>query len=224
MNPKERKKKSKVESRLNPFTEDNLVEQTVIKLIKELWADEACHINAYTDAEDAKLGREHRGEVVLKKFLVPALEKLNPDLPADAIHQAVEQLTRDRSHLTWVNANHEICELLRDGASVNAGRADGGRGTDRARFFDFENPSRQSLFVYHVILGCRRNVHPQAGRSVLCQRIPLMLLELKAPQEFVDAYRGNIRDYKNDPKLLWYNMGIIISNGIETSWAHYVAI
>src|SRR3989338_6922630 len=101
---------------MNPFTEDNLVEQTVIKLIKELWADDVCHppsqviddkiasgdvrpsldeinvglhINAYTDAEDARLGRDNRGEVVLKKFLVPALKKFNPGLTDDGIAQAV---------------------------------------------------------------------------------------------------------------------------------------
>ena len=52
---------------MNQFSEDNLVEQTVIKLIKEAWDDPTCHINAFTDEEDAKLGRESRGEVVLKK-------------------------------------------------------------------------------------------------------------------------------------------------------------
>lgn len=45
---------------MNQFSEDNLVEQTVIKLIREVWADSACHINAFTDDEDAKLGRGHR--------------------------------------------------------------------------------------------------------------------------------------------------------------------
>jgi type I restriction enzyme, R subunit len=72
---------------MNPFTEDNLVEQTVIKLIKKIWGDKLCHINAYKDEDDLKLGRENQGEVVLKKYLLPALEKINPDLPADALMQ-----------------------------------------------------------------------------------------------------------------------------------------
>ena len=61
---------------MNSFTEDNLVEQTVIELIKESWADEACHIKAYTDSEDARLGREHQGEVVLKSFYFLRLKSL----------------------------------------------------------------------------------------------------------------------------------------------------
>lgn len=29
---------------MNPFSEDNLVAQTVIKLIKDIWANEVCYI------------------------------------------------------------------------------------------------------------------------------------------------------------------------------------
>src|ERR1700677_605770 len=104
---------------MNPFSEDNLVEQTVIRLIKELWNDDSCHINAYSEENDLRLGREHQGEVVLKKYLLPALRRLNPDLPEDALQQAIDALTRDRSHMSMVNANHEIYKLLRDGANVN---------------------------------------------------------------------------------------------------------
>ena len=44
---------------MNLFSEDNLVEKTVIKLIKEIWVDSACHVIAYTNGDDAMLGREH---------------------------------------------------------------------------------------------------------------------------------------------------------------------
>ncbi len=61
---------------MNPFSEDNLVEQTVIKLIKEIWGDEACHINAYKAEDDLLLGRDNQGEVILKKYLL----KIKPDI------------------------------------------------------------------------------------------------------------------------------------------------
>ena len=50
--------------------------------------------------------------------------------------------------------------------------------------------------------------------------IPLIMIEAKAAHKsLVDAYRDNIRDYKDTiPKLFWYNMGIIISNGIENKF------
>src|SRR3989338_1488176 len=125
---------------MNQFTEDQLVEQTVISLVKKLWGGKACHINAYKDEDDAKLGREHRGEVVLKKFLLPALQKLNPTIPEPLLTMAIDELTRDRSHLSLVNANHEIYKLLRDGASVMSASESGVSETERVRFFDFKNP------------------------------------------------------------------------------------
>ena len=205
---------------MNQFSEDNLVEQTVIKLVKELWADSACHINAYTDEEDARLGREHRGEVVLTKYLLPALETINPELPKEALDQAVEQLTRSRSHMSLVNANKEIYTLLRDGASVQVMNRDGEYETETARFFDFSNPANNS-FLCVSQLWVVGEMHTRRPDVVLfVNGIPLVLLELKASHKsLVDAYRDNLRDYKDTiPKLLWYNMGVIISNGIENKF------
>ena len=87
---------------MNQFNEDNLVEQTVIKLIKEIWADQKCHINAYKDEDDLALGRDNQGEVVLKKYLLLALKKINTSLPEDVLNQAVDIITRDRSNLNLV--------------------------------------------------------------------------------------------------------------------------
>ena len=205
---------------MNPFSEDNLVEQTAIKLVKEVWADSACHINAYTDEDDAKLGRAHRGEVVLTKYLLPALAKINPELPQEALDQAVEQLTRNRSQMSLVNANKEIYQLLRDGASVQVMNRDGEYETETARFFDFANTANNS-FLCVSQLWVVGEMHTRRPDVVLfVNGIPLLLLELKASHKsLVDAYRDNLRDYKDTiPKLLWYNMGIIISNGIENKF------
>ena len=205
---------------MNLFNEDNLVEKTVIRLIKDVWADEACHINTYTDAEDARLGREHQGEVVLKKFLLPALKKLNPNLPSDALTQAVEQLIRDRSHLSLVSANHEIYKILRDGASVNVPRTDGASDTERVRFVDFNVPSNNHFLCVSQLWVVGDMYTRRPDMVLFVNGIPLVLLELKASHKsLVDAYRDNLRDYKDTiPKLLWYNLGIIISNGIENKF------
>ncbi len=205
---------------MNPFSEDNLVEQTVIKLIKEVWADSACHINAYGEGEDTKLGREHRSEVVLKKYLLPALGKINPELPKESLEQAVEQIMSDRSHLSLVNANKEIYQLLKDGASVQVMNRDGEYETETACYFDFQNPSNNN-FLCVSQLWVVGEMHTRRPDVVLyVNGIPLMLLELKASHKsLVDAYRDNLRDYKDTiPKLLWYNLGIIISNGIENKF------
>jgi len=205
---------------MNELNENNLVEQTVIKLIKDVWADRSCHINAYSDEKDLILGREHRGEVVLKKHLLPALKKLNPKFSEEILSIAIDELTRNRSNLSLVNANHEIYNLLRDGASVMSANEKGECKTERIRFFDFEKPKNNHFLVVSQmwIVGEMYTRRPDVVLFV--NGIPLVLLELKASHKsLVDAYRDNIRDYKDTiPKLFWYNMGIIISNGIENKF------
>jgi len=205
---------------MNPFSEDNLVEQTVIKLVKEVWANEACHINAYSDEDDARLGRAHRGEVVLKKYLLPALQKLNPELPTDALEQAMEQVMRDRSHLSLVNANGEVYSLLRGGASVQVAGRDGEFEDVTVRFFDFQNPSNNDFLCVSQLWVVGEMYTRRPDVVLFVNGIPLVLLELKASHKsLVDAYRDNLRDYKRTiPKLFWYNMGVIISNGIENKF------
>lgn len=210
---------------MNQFNEDNLVEQTVIKLIKKVWADDGCHVNAYTDLEDAKLGRENQGEVVLKKYLLPQLEKLNPNIPQESLHEAIKQFVRDRSHLSLVKANQEIYNLIRDGANVNVSQPDGSSKVERIRYIDFDTPSNNNFLCVSQfwVVGDMYTRRPDVVLFV--NGIPLILLELKASHKsLVDAYKDNIRDYKDTiPKLLWYNLGIVISNGIENKFGSITA-
>lgn len=64
------------------------------------------------------LGREGKREVVLTGRLKAALLSLNPDLPEEAIDGAVEELSRDRTALSLVEANREIDKLLKGGVTV----------------------------------------------------------------------------------------------------------
>ncbi len=210
---------------MNLFNEDNLVEQTAIKLIQQVWGDKTCHINAYKDEDDVKLGRENQGEVVLKKYLLPALEKLNPDLPSEAFDQAIDELTRNRSQLSLVNANREVYKLLKDGANAVVGAKDNEAVTERVRFFDFEHPENNHWLAVSQMWIVGEMYTRRPDIILYVNGIPLVLLELKASHKsLVDAHRDNIRDYKDTiPKLFWYNMGIIISNGIENKFGAFTA-
>ena len=210
---------------MNPFNEDNLVEQTVIKLIKEIWDDKACHVNAYKDEDDLLLGRDNQGEVILKKYLLPALQNINPTVPVDALLQGVDAITRDRSNLSLVKANQEIYKLLRDGVNVNVIQSNGDTTSERVRFFDFENRENNNFLAISQLWVVGEMYTRRPDVVLFVNGIPLVLLELKASHKsLVDAHRDNIRDYKDTiPKLFWYNMGIIISNGIENKFGSLTA-
>jgi len=78
------------------YSEDKLVEQPAISLFGEMhWNTLDCYNETY--GESGTLGREHRGEIVLKSKLLPALQTLNTDAPVEALNQAVDELVRDRS-------------------------------------------------------------------------------------------------------------------------------
>jgi sigma54-dependent transcription regulator len=56
---------------------------------------------------------------VLLRHLVPALKKLNPKAPAEAIDAAVNELIRDRSVMSLAAANREVYGLLKNGVKVD---------------------------------------------------------------------------------------------------------
>ena len=99
------------------YGEDAAIEQPAIQLFGSLgWET----VNLYHEWASGKSteGRESEKQVVLEGRLRTALERLNPELPSDAIAKVIEEVTRDRSRMVPVNANQELWRLLRDGVKV----------------------------------------------------------------------------------------------------------
>jgi len=202
---------------MNEFSEDKLIEQTAIKLFAELWGREN-FLNAFADGDDAKLERDNRGQVVLLKYLRPALRKLNPDVPEQAIEQAVEELTRDRSNTSMVNANADIWKLVRDGFKAQIQNEKGEFETITIKVVDFGNPENNHYFLVSQ-LWITGDLHTRRTDLVgFVNGLPLVLVELKKIHKNLrNAYSENLRDYKDTiPQLFWYNAFIIISNGAES--------
>ena len=210
---------------MNKFNEDNLVEKTVISLIEELWQDPSCHINAFTDEEDKRLGRDNRGEVLLTPTLRDSLKKLNPDLPSESIEEAITELSRDRSTMSLVKANQEIYKLLKDGLNVDVRKEDGSIEPETVYFIDFDNPDNNHFQIVSQmwIVGDIYTKRPDV--ILFVNGIPVILFELKASHKNLsNAMRTNIKPYiETIPKLFWYNMGIILSNGIENKFGSFTS-
>src|SRR3990167_7426505 len=124
---------------MNEFSEDKLVEQTAIKLFAELWGADN-FANAYSGETDAEFGRENPGEVVLINYLKIALTKLNPGVSTAALNLVTDELIKDRSAMSMVNANHEVWQLLKDEVKIEMENEKGERQTETVKIIDFENP------------------------------------------------------------------------------------
>ena len=116
-------------------SEDQLVQATFAEhLEKELGWDSVFAWNQETFGPDSALGRTDTKEAVLTRDLRAALERLNPDLPAAAIEDAIRALTVYDISRSTVQHNRDFYRLIRGGASVTYRDAKGrqkGRNSQR---------------------------------------------------------------------------------------------
>lgn len=204
------------------------LEVASIEIFQELgWT----HINAqYETFPDSMLGRETQMEVVLLQRLRPALEKLNPKLPTDALDKAIEELIKPRPALGLVAANREVYNLIKDGIPAEIRNEAGELDIERVRLIDWEDPSNNNLLLVSQFKVSGDMYSRRTDLTGFVNGIPLVLVEFKAPHvKASEGYTKNLRDYKQTiPQLFWFNALIVISNGIETrigtvtaEWEHF---
>ncbi|MCK4816492.1 hypothetical protein KA005_12050, partial [bacterium] len=101
---------------MSPYSKDaeEALEEATIHRFEALgW--ESISAKDEIDGDPALLGREHQGEVVLKRYLLPALKKFNPNIPEEALNQAVKTLNHDRSAMSIAMANQDVYKLIKNG-------------------------------------------------------------------------------------------------------------
>ena len=196
------------------FTEDQLVEQPAIVLFAELgWETVSAMEEAF--GQSGTLGRETSGEVVLVPKVRAALERLNPQLPAEAIASAVDELVRDRSAMSLAAANREICALLKDGVKVVVPDRDrGGIKDERVRVVDWDNPKANDFLLVSqmTVTGQLYTCRPDLIGFV--NGLPWAVIELKKPGVSARrAFDKNLTSYKHAkngvPQLFWSNAFLI---------------
>jgi type I restriction enzyme, R subunit len=199
------------------YTEDQLVEQPAIKLFEELgWES----INAYheTLGPDGTLGRDNKSEVFLTRRLRAAIKRLNPGTPAEAVDQAMTEITRPRTVMHYARANQQIHSLMRDRVEVSVRQPDGTTLPEKLTVIDWENPENNDFLVtsqlwVHSDLYSRRT-----DLIGFVNGIPLVFIELKAShRNLKHAYDDNLRDYRDSIPLLFIPNGfVVLSNGADT--------
>lgn len=209
----------------NAFSEDTLVERSLLDILSDILGASFRHINAFSPAGDAELARESQGEVLLKAELVTALQRLNPLAPENVVLEAFHAISTPPLETSASVINRNIASLLVAGYKTTFQSIDGKTEDIVVRYFDFDNPTN-NLFLCVSQMWITGELHTRRPDVILyVNGIPLILFELKASHvKLVNAYSDNIRDYKDTiPKLFWYNLGIILSNGIESKFGSFTA-
>lgn len=216
---------------LPPLTEDTLVEQPALELLRALgWHTANGYTEIYGDLSVS--GRETLSDVVLPSRLRESLQQLNPDAPREAIQEAIAQLTRDRSVMSLADANQEIYKFLRDGITVTVRSNDPDEAdmAYRIEVIDWDEPANNDFFALNQ-MWIDGDLHQRRPDIVgFVNGLPLVLFEFKAPDKnLYDAYHDNLRDYKDTiHSLFWYNQLILLSNGtaslagsMTAPWEHF---
>ncbi len=158
-------------------------------------------------------------QVVLEPRLRAALRRVNPELPEDAIDQAVRVVTRPPEPTLEQN-NRWFHRLLTDGIDVEYRTAAGDRRGDKAWLVDFRNPGRNDLLVVGQCTIKSGNDTRRPDLLVFLNGLPVANIELKDPtDETADVWKAfrQIQDYKRRiPGLYVYNELLAISDGDTT--------
>ena len=217
-------------------SEDRLVQKTFAEHLRDVlrW-DSVYAWNDETFGPNGTLGRTDTREIVLTRDLRAALVKFNPDLPAAAVDEAVQKLTRHDFTRSLLQHNQEFYGYIRGGVPVSHRDEHGQLRSERARVINFRDPkSNRFLAVRELKLTGLRTPNYNRRADLVCfvNGLPLVFIELKAVYKNIRAgFDGNLRDYLDENVIahaFHHNAFLIVSNGdrarygtITSEWEHF---
>ncbi len=211
------------------YSEENLIEKPSISLLENLgWKAANCYDEFASGSSN--LGRQTASEVVLVSRLLPALQKLNPRIPPEALGIAVSELIRDRGRMSLAAANREVYGLLKNGIKISFGSAKKEKVTETVHLIDWSNPHNYDFFLASQFWIAGDMYTRRADLVGFVNGIPFLFMELKATHKALkSAYDDNFTDYKTAiPQIFWYNGFVILSNGSKSRigsltalWEHF---
>ena len=200
------------------YSEDKLVQQTTAAYLHDALGWESVYAyNDETFGPDGLLGRKDETEVVLTRYLLATLRKLNPNRPEEAYRQAVEALTAYDAAKTMLQINEEKYALQRDGVPVTYRTPQGKERAECLKVFDFEHPEKNDFLAVRE-LWVRGPIYRRRPDIIgFVNGLPLLFVELKKHHKDLRlAYDGNLSDYRDTiPHIFHHNAFIVLANGLR---------
>lgn len=172
----------------------------------------------YETLSGTYLKRDDFSQVVLEDRLRSALERLNPQIPEEALDEAIRKLTRPESPSLLVN-NHTVHQYFTDGIPVEVRRPDGYLGGDLVKIFDFDDPENNDFLAVNQFTIVENKHERRADIVVFVNGLPIAVVELKnAVAENATIWNAFhlLKTYKNEiPSLFAFNEILLISDGVH---------
>jgi len=202
---------------MNGITE-NILEETCLEWLAGLGWD-VLHGPDLAPGMSAQEREDYR-QVLLVERLRDALTRINPEVPASGIEDAVRRITLAGSP-DLVVGNRAYHRLLTDGVDVEVANTDGYGGVRHLKVWllDLEDIDNNDWVALNQFTVIEDNRNRRADVVVFINGIPLAVLELKNPGSENATTRqafNQLQTYKKDiPSLFTANELLVISDGIQ---------
>ena len=162
--------------------------------------------------------RADYGEVVLHGRLRSALARLNPDLPDDALEDALRRLTRPAG-ATIEARNRDFHRMVVAGLTVEYPDADGRIRGAQVRVLDFDEPQGNDWLAVNQFTVVENRHERRPDILLFVNGLPLAVIELKNPADenaTIHTAFKQLQTYKAEiPSLFAFNAALIVSDGLE---------
>ena len=162
--------------------------------------------------------RSDYSEVILEEHLKDALKRINPDLPQEALDDALHQILVPLNP-ALIDNNHLFQKMVTDGVNATFRANDGRIVSKQVRIFDFEKAENNDFLAVNQFTVIENRVEKRPDVVVFVNGLPLVVIELKnlanEDVEISDAY-NQIQNYISTiPSLFTYNAFAVISDGVN---------
>ena len=162
--------------------------------------------------------RADYGTVVLTSRLRFALAQLNPDLPEDALEDALRRLTRPAG-ATLETRNRDFHRMLVAGVTVEHIGSDGRVRGAQVRVVDFDQPENNDCLAVNQFTVVENKHERRPDIVLFVNGLPLAVMELKNPADenaTIWSAFHQLQTYKAEiPSLFTFNAALVVSDGLE---------
>ena len=166
----------------------------------------------------ARAERGKYDEVVLTQRLREALERLNPELPAEALEDAFRKLIRPEGSSLDAR-NRAVHRMLVDGVTVEYREAGGTVRGAQVSALDFDESANNDWLAVNQFTVVEGEHKRRPDVVLFVNGLPLGLIELKNPADekaTVWTAWQQIQTYKSElSNLFSFNAALIASDGVE---------
>ena len=201
------------------YSENILVQGAAGDLLHdELGWDLVYAYNQQTLGSNGTLGHTDYHEVLLTKYLRPALFHLNSWMMEAYADSVVRSLLETSFSATPMQTNELKYRLITGGVPVDFRLPNGNMEKRLARVFDFDSPANDHFLAVKEMKIHGTLYRRRADIIGFLNGIPLLFIELKKTDVDVrEAYDNNYHDYQHTiPQLFRFNAFVMLSNGVAS--------